>query len=88
MVSPRLVRVLYMEDDKGLALLMQRKLKPFGYLVDLAGDGSEGLAMCERGSWDVLIIDHKMPGYSGLEVIRNPGIEKSIARFNYDHRCG
>ncbi len=53
MVSPRLVRVLYMEDDKGLALLMQRKLKPFGYLVDLAVDGSEGLAMCERGSWDV-----------------------------------
>jgi PAS domain S-box-containing protein len=70
MVSPKLVRVLYMEDDRGLALLMQRKLKPFGYLVDLAVDGVEGLAMCERGSWDVLIIDHKMPGHSGLEVIR------------------
>ena len=70
MVSPKLVRVLYMEDDRGLALLMQRKLKPFGYLVDLAVDGNEGLAMCEGGVWDVLIIDHKMPGYSGLEVIR------------------
>jgi PAS domain S-box-containing protein len=70
MVSPKLVRVLYMEDDRGLALLMQRKLKPFGYLVDLAVDGSEGLAMCEGGVWDVLIIDHKMPGHSGLEVIR------------------
>jgi PAS domain S-box-containing protein len=59
-----------MEDDRGLARLMQRKLKPFGYLVDLAADGSEGLSMCERGAWDVLIVDHKMPGYSGLEVIR------------------
>ena len=78
MVSPRLVRVLYMEDDKGLALLMQRKLKPFGYLVDLAVDGSEGLAMCERGSWDVLIIDHKMPGYSGLEVIRTLASRKAL----------
>jgi len=78
MVSPRLVRVLYMEDDKGLALLMQRKLKPFGYLVDLAGDGSEGLAMCERGSWDVLIIDHKMPGHSGLEVIRTLASRKAL----------
>jgi PAS domain S-box-containing protein len=78
MVSPRLVRVLYMEDDKGLALLMQRKLKPFGYLVDLAVDGSEGLAMCERGAWDVLIIDHKMPGYSGLEVIRTLASRKAL----------
>jgi CheY-like chemotaxis protein len=69
-----------MEDDKGLALLMQRKLKPFGYLVDLAVDGSEGLAMCERGSWDVLIIDHKMPGYSGLEV--SNAASRSI-RFDY-----
>ena len=69
MVSSKLVRVLYMEDDRGLALLMQRKLKPLGYLVDLAADGAEGLAMCERGTWDVLIIDHKMPGHSGLEVI-------------------
>ncbi len=78
MVSPRLVRVLYMEDDKGLALLMQRKLKPFGYLVDLAVDGTEGLAMCERGAWDVLIVDHKMPGYSGLEVIRTLAERKAL----------
>jgi len=67
-----------MEDDRGLALLMQRKLKPFGYLVDLAVDGSEGLAMCERGSWDVLIVDHKMPGHSGLEVIRTLASRKAL----------
>jgi PAS domain S-box-containing protein len=78
MVSPKLVRVLYMEDDRGLALLMQRKLKPFGYLVDLATDGVDGLAMCERGSWDVLIIDHKMPGHSGLDVIRILGERKEL----------
>ncbi len=78
MVSPKLVRVLYMEDDRGLALLMQRKLKPFGYLVDLAVDGSEGLAMCERGSWDVLIVDHKMPGHSGLEVIGTLASRKAL----------
>ncbi|MGO9570227.1 MAG: sigma 54-interacting transcriptional regulator [Desulfomonilaceae bacterium] len=78
MTPPKLVRVLYMEDDRGLALLMQRKLKPSGYLVDLATDGAEGLAMCERGTWDVLIIDHKMPGYSGLEVIRTLASRKAL----------
>ncbi len=61
MYSSPFVRILYMEDDTGLARLMQRKLKPFGYLVDLAADGAEGLAMCERGAWDVLIIDHRCP---------------------------
>ncbi|MBI5248504.1 MAG: sigma 54-interacting transcriptional regulator [Desulfomonile tiedjei] len=64
-------RVLYMEDDKGLAILMRRKLERCGYKVDLAYDGAEGLTMCESGSWDAIIVDHKMPRVSGLEVIRS-----------------
>ena len=64
------IRILYLEDDKGLARLMQRKMNREGYDLDTAHDGLEGLAILERQSYDVLLVDHKMPGASGLEVIR------------------
>ncbi len=65
------VSVLYMEDNEGLARLFQRKLSRAGYSVHLASDGNQGLAMCERGAYDVLVVDHQMPGKNGLEVIRS-----------------
>jgi signal transduction histidine kinase/DNA-binding response OmpR family regulator len=70
MPEARPVRVLYMEDDVGLARLLQKRLEQAGYVVDLAQDGKEGLAKFETGSYDVLAIDQNMPVYDGLEVIR------------------
>ena len=69
MPSPKPVRILYMEDDEGLARLLQRKLRREGFIIDLAHDGKKGLAMFEANPYDVLLLDHRMPGYSGLEVI-------------------
>jgi PAS domain S-box-containing protein len=64
------IRILYMEDDPGLALLFQRRLQQAGYVVDLAFDGEQGLAMCAAGAYDVLAVDQAMPVRDGLEVIR------------------
>ncbi len=66
-------RVLCMEDDPGVARLFQRYLERAGYIVDLAHDGQEGLAMTDVNVYDVVIIDHLMPGHTGLEVIRTLG---------------
>ena len=64
------IRVLYMEDDRGLARLFQRRLERAGYAVDLAYDGAEGLAKYDASHYHVLVVDQKMPIHSGLEVIR------------------
>lgn len=64
------VRILYMEDDAGLARLFQKRLAAVGYEVDIAGDGETGLSMLGQGSYDVLAVDHAVPGRDGLEVIR------------------
>lgn len=66
----RTVRILYMEDDPGLARLVQKKLERAGYDTDIARDGETGLAMYEQGSYDLVALDHFMPVYDGLEVIR------------------
>jgi len=70
MSTSKPVRILYMEDDEGLARLLQKKMRREGFEVDLADNGKKGLAMFEKQPYDVLFLDHKMPGYSGLEVIR------------------
>ena len=70
MQSSTPIRILYLEDDKGLARLLQRKMRREGYKLHTAHDGLAGLAILEKQTYDVLLVDHKMPGFSGLEVIR------------------
>jgi PAS domain S-box-containing protein len=59
-----------MEDDSGLARLLQKKLSRKGYDVDVAPDGGLGLEMAGAGAYDVLLVDHNMPVHNGLDVIR------------------
>ena len=61
------IRILYMEDDEGLANLVKSRLEE--YKVEIAGDGEEGLAMYKAGSYDMIALDYDMPVYNGLEVI-------------------
>jgi PAS domain S-box-containing protein len=70
MVSDKPVRILIMEDDAGQARLAQRTLERAGYAVTVACDGNTGLALTATGDYDVLMVDHQMPGLGGLEVLR------------------
>lgn len=64
------MRILYMEDERGLARLLQKKMEKKGFIVDVAPDGKQGLAKLEKTSYDVLIVDYNMPMLNGMEVIR------------------
>ncbi len=68
--SDQSIRVLYIEDDSGQARLMQKRLGRAGYSVQLAADGREGLAAFKHQVFDLLIVDYRIPGISGLQVIR------------------
>jgi two-component system sensor histidine kinase/response regulator len=70
MAKTKPIRILYMEDNPGLARLFQRRLRRAGYTVDIARDGEEGLAMYAERFYDVVAMDQAMPIHSGLEVIR------------------
>jgi len=70
MGSMEQVRILYIEDDPGLARLVQKKLQRAGYLVDIASDGEQGVAKFNGGSYDLMFVDQNLPVYDGLEVIR------------------
>jgi len=69
MIEVGSIRILYMEDDPGLARLVQKRLKRAGYTIDVAEDGEQGVAQHRAGCYDVLIVDQNMPVYSGLQVL-------------------
>ena len=64
------VRILVIDDDAGQARLAQRTLERAGYAVEVAGDGDTGLALQATRAFDVLMVDHQMPGTGGLDVLR------------------
>ncbi len=70
MAASKSIRILYIEDDLGLARLMQKRLGKEGYSVDIATDGAEGIAKYEADSYDILFVYQSLPVYEGLEVLR------------------
>lgn len=63
------IRVLYIDDDAGIARLVQRRLRSAGFAVTLAGDGAAGLDCARADTFDAIALDHYMPGRDGLEVL-------------------
>ncbi|MGI4730698.1 MAG: sensor histidine kinase [Janthinobacterium lividum] len=63
------VRVLYVDDDDGLRLLTRRALERRGLSVDLAASGAEGVEKAISVRYDVVAIDHYMPGQDGLATL-------------------
>ncbi|MCA1959723.1 MAG: response regulator [Desulfomonile sp.] len=78
MAATEPIRILYAEDDAGLARLFQKRLQRAGYVVDIAPDGNSALQMFDAHSYDVLCIDHQMPARTGLEVIRFLSAERRL----------
>jgi CheY-like chemotaxis protein len=70
------LRVLLAEDNEVNALVAMKSLQRLGALVDWAKDGPEALASAqaalagERSSYDVILMDMRMPGMDGAEVTR------------------
>ena len=63
--------LLLVEDDARVADFLTRGLEAEGYTVVHAADGPSGLAKAAGGeSWDMMIVDVMLPGFSGRELTR------------------
>ncbi len=61
--------LLYIDDDKALARLVDRGLTRLGLKVVHASSGTEGLDRLAQGGIDVIALDQYMPGLDGLETL-------------------
>ena len=62
------MRVLLIEDDKRLSVLIRKVLESEHFNVDVAYDGDEGVEIALRGAHDVAIVDWMLPGRDGPSV--------------------
>ena len=63
-------RILVIEDEVDIAQLIRLHLDDLGFLVAIAHDGNAGLRKASMGSWDLIVLDLRLPGIDGLEICR------------------
>jgi two-component system response regulator HydG len=63
-------RILVIDDDQGVRDSMARMLRGAGYAVETAASGEDGVVMAKGNGYDVILSDMRMPGISGLDVLR------------------
>ncbi len=62
------MRVLIVEDDQRIVDFVQRGLKAEGYVVEVARNGHEAIALSSEGQFQVIILDLGLPDLNGREV--------------------
>ena len=62
-------KVLIIDDEPYILLMLKKMLEKAGYEVDLASNGKEGMELFEKESTDLVITDIIMPDKEGLEII-------------------
>ena len=75
------MRILVIEDDPTVGQFVRRGLEQQRMVVDLVANGDEGEAMAAAGNYDLIILDMRLPGKSGLQVLnglRARGVERPV----------
>ena len=62
------MKILCVEDDQGLAKLLQRSLVKQHYQVELATDGQSGWDLIETIPYDLILLDWLLPKLTGIEL--------------------
>lgn len=65
------MKVLVIEDDPTVGEFVKRGLEEQRWTVDLVADGAEGEALARSQPYDLVILDLRLPGRPGPEVLRN-----------------
>jgi len=65
-----MARILLIDDDPGVRESTGRMLRAAGYTVQEVATGEEGFELARSGAFDVILSDMRMPGLSGIDVLR------------------
>ena len=69
-MNSRVRRILIVDDETAIRELLSRFLRRESYDTVSAADGDEALALVKRELLDVVLLDIRMPGLDGIEVLR------------------
>jgi DNA-binding NtrC family response regulator len=60
--------ILIVDDEPAIRDSLQSWFESFGYRTEKAADAGEAMSKLSRGSWNIVLLDIKMPGISGIEL--------------------
>jgi len=63
-------RILVVDDEAALRTVLSSELHTEGYLVSTASDGDEAIDLLQSHSYDLILLDIKMPRVDGFQVLR------------------
>src|SRR5229473_5531303 len=63
------LRILFADDEKSLQEFMRSELPRLGHEVTVCADGRAAVKALEKSSFDAAILDLRMPGLTGIEVL-------------------
>ena len=63
-------RILVADDEESIRWVLSKALVKKGFKVDLAEDGKQALSMFRSNHYDLAVLDIKMPGLQGLELLK------------------
>lgn len=63
------MKILLVEDDKGIAQFIKKGLSENGYTIDVAFHGEEGLPLALHKKYDLIILDIMLPKMDGREIL-------------------
>jgi len=74
-----MARILIVDDDKDLLLIMSEYLSAYGFALEIAHSAAQARQYLEHSECDALLSDFNMPGESGLDLLghvssRYPGL--------------
>src|SRR4026208_1108192 len=75
------MKILVIEDDPTVGQFVKRGLEQQRWGVDLVADGDSGEQLASSGAYDLIILDMRLPGKSGLQVLnslRARGFERPV----------
>ncbi len=75
------MKILVIEDDPTVGQFVKRGLEEARWTVDLVADGEEGEELAKSQPYDLIVLDLRLPGRSGQQVLRNlraRGFEKPV----------
>ncbi len=64
------MKILVIEDDRTVGQYVHRGLVEARYTAELEADGRAGLDKASAGQWDLIVLDLRLPGLSGADILR------------------
>ncbi|MFQ5825252.1 MAG: response regulator [bacterium] len=63
-------RILIIEDQKEVALVLQEYLNDYGFITEVAINGKEAIEKFRLKAYDILVTDFKLPDLDGITVVK------------------